>query len=138
MMIRVLAYCINVEERLEFGKGLSSTDEPDLCCKTLDDRIKLWIDVGEPGFDRIKKASRISESVKIYSFNSKSSVWWSQEKQKFADLKVEVFQVPWECATSLSAMVERTMDFTVTISSGSAYFSAANKDCEITWSALTA
>jgi len=137
MMVRVVAFCINAEERLEFGKGLSDTDEPDLWCKSLDDRIKLWIEVGEPSFDRIKKASRIAESVKIYSFNSKSSVWWSQEKQKFDGLKAEVFQVPWECATRLSAMAERSMDFTVTISSGSAYFSAANKDCEVTWTTLS-
>lgn len=137
MMIRILAFCINAEERLEFGKGLSTNDEPDLRCKTLDDRIKLWIDVGEPSFERIKKASRIADVVRIYSFNSKSSVWWNQEKQKIGELKAEVFQAPWQCATQLAALVERTMDFTVTISNGSAYFSAPNKDCEVTWTALT-
>lgn len=137
MMVRVLAYCINMEERLDFSKGLSDPDEPDLWCKTLDDRIKLWVDVGEPSFDRIKKASRVSESVKVYSFNSKSNAWWNQEKHKFSDLKAEVFQVPWDSAKQLALLVQRTMDFAVTISDGSAYFSAENKDCEVTWTALT-
>lgn len=138
MMVRVLAYCINMDERLEFAKGLSVMDEPDLWSKTLDDRITLWIDVGEPGFDRIKKASRISEAVKIYSFNSKSNVWWNQEKQKFASINAEVFQVQWDSVKALAALAQRTMDFTVTISSGSAYFSAEDSECEVKWTSLTA
>ncbi|MFT5032754.1 MAG: hypothetical protein ACI89D_000269 [Bermanella sp.] len=138
MMVRVLAYCINLEEHLDFAKGLSVTDEPDIWLRTLDDRIKLWIDVGEPGVDRIKKASRISEGVRIYSFNSKSSVWWKQEGSKLNALKAEVFQVDWEGAQRLAAMVERTMDFSLTLSEGSAYFAADNNDCELSWIALNA
>lgn len=137
MMVRVLAYCINADERLEFGKGLSTADEPDLWLRSLDDRIKLWIDVGEPAVDRIKKATRISEHVNIYSFNSKSSVWWSQEGDKLSALKVAVFQVSWDSVQRLASMVTRTMDFTVTISDGSAYFSAADRECEVCWIPLT-
>ena len=60
MMARILAFCINAQEHLEFTKGLSAVDEPDIWVKSLDDQITLWIDVGEPAVDRIKKASRIS------------------------------------------------------------------------------
>lgn len=137
MMVRVLAYCINTDEQLEFGKGLSTADEPDLWQRSLDDRIRLWIDVGEPAIDRIKKATRIAERVKIYSFNSKSSVWWHQEGDKLSALNVEVFQVDWESVQRLASMVARTMDFTVTLSEGSAYFSAADRECEVSWIALT-
>lgn len=137
MMVRVLAYCINVEEGLEFGKGLSVSDEPDIWLRTLDDRIKLWLDVGEPGVDRIKKASRISETVKIYSFNTKSPVWWSQEGSKLSALNAKVYQLDWSGVQRLAAMVERTMDFSLTLSGGSAYFTADNSHCELSWVALT-
>ena len=137
MMVRVLAFCINSQEQLEFGKGLSDADEPDIWAKTLDGRISLWIDVGEPAYDRIKKASSISDSVKIYSFNSKSDAWWSAEKASFAKSKAEVFQVDWQQTKQLAKLVERNMDFTVTITEGSAYFASEEAECEISWTPLS-
>ncbi|MBV1889621.1 MAG: YaeQ family protein, partial [Gammaproteobacteria bacterium] len=70
MMARVLAFCINSEELLSFTKGLSEADQPDIWARSLDDRITLWIDLGEPLPERIKKAKHQSEAVKVYSFNS--------------------------------------------------------------------
>ena len=55
MMVRVLAYCIDAHEQLTFTKGISAPDEPDLWQHTLDGQICLWVEVGEPSFDRIKK-----------------------------------------------------------------------------------
>ena len=75
MMVRILVFCINARERLEFTKGLSAVDEPDIWARSLDDQLMLWIDVGEPSIDRIKKASRIAKEVKVYSFNRKSKPW---------------------------------------------------------------
>ncbi len=137
MMVRVLAFCIEAQEHLTFTKGLSSPDEPDIWARSLDDQIKLWVDVGEPAVDRIKKASRISSSVKVYSFNSKSDVWWSQEASKFAALDVQVYQVAWPSIQALSTLVERTMDMAVTITEGTAYFSAEKGECEVSWKELT-
>ncbi len=88
MMVRVLAFCLNAQERLMFTKGLCAVEEPDLWVRTLDDRISLWIDVGEPAVDRVRKATRLSPTVKVYSFNSKSDTWWSQGQVKFKELPV--------------------------------------------------
>jgi len=137
MMVRILAYCINRDEHLDFGKGLSTADEPDLWLRTLDNRIALWIDVGEPAAERIKKASRISEAVRIYSFNSKSDVWWNQEGSKLASSGAEVFQVEWSQVQNLATMAERSMDFALTLSGGSAYFSATDQECEVSWRQLS-
>jgi len=41
MMVRLLAYCINAHARLQFTKGLSDTEEPDLWVKSLDDQVEL-------------------------------------------------------------------------------------------------
>ena len=137
MMVRVLAYCINATERLEFTKGLSEPDQPDIWLSSLDGQLELWIDVGEPAAERIKKASRIAESVKVYSFNHKSSAWWKLEGAKFDGLNAEIFQIPWDSAQQLARLVERTMDCSVTISGATAYFSTAKGDCEIAWVSLS-
>ena len=138
MMARVLAFCINAQEHLVFTRGLSSTEEPDIWARTLDDRISLWIDVGEPAADRIKKATRISTSVKVYSFNakSKSDVWWQKGLDRFKQLNVSVYQFPWQRVKALALLVERTMDFSVMITGDSAYVSTEQGECEVPWITL--
>lgn len=136
MMVRILAYCINADERLSFTRGLSATEEPDMWIKTLDDQISLWIDVGEPSLDRIKKVSRNSEAVKIYSFNTKSDLWWSRLSNQVDRLPVSVYQFQWESIQLLAAMVERTMTMSVTISDGSAFVATELGECEVAWLTL--
>ena len=133
MMVRVLAFCINAQENLVFTKGLSAVEEPDIWARTLDDKISLWIELGEPAVDRIKKATRLAPAVKIYSFNSKSDVWWNQGRAKFNELKASIFQFPWESIQTLATLVQRTMDFSVTITGDSAYIATQSGECEVSW-----
>jgi uncharacterized protein YaeQ len=131
MMTRVLVYCLNAQEYLVFTKGLSSVAEPDIWARTLDDQISLWIDIGEPAVDRIKKATRLAAKVKVYSFNSKSSVWWAQEQAKFSQLQVSVYRLQWESIQSLVKLAQRSMDFSVTITADLAYIATAAGECEV-------
>jgi uncharacterized protein YaeQ len=136
MMARVLAFCMNAREGGTFTKGLSATEEPDIWAHALDGQITLWIDIGEPASDRMKKAARLSRYVKVYSFNLKSDSWWAKEQAKFKDLKVAVFQFQWKGIQALAGLVKRTMDLSVTISDGSVYVSSENGECEVPWVVL--
>ncbi len=138
MMTRVLAFAINAQEHLSFTKGLSEIDDPDIWAKSLDGQLQLWIDVGEPATDRIKKATRLAKEVKVYSFNSKSDVWWQQNQDKFNQLSASIFQFKWEDIQSLAKLVERTMDLSITITGDSAYIAAALGECEVSWVNLKA
>ena len=66
MMIRLLAFIVNAQEALTFGKGLSSDDEPDVWQKDLTGAIELWIEVGHPDEKRILKACGRASQVLIY------------------------------------------------------------------------
>ena len=138
MMVRILAYCINAQEHLVFAKGMNADDEPDIWARTLDDQISLWIDVGEPAVDRIKKSSRLARALKIYCFNSKSDVWWGQAQEKISQLKVSVFRFQWLDIQTLAAMAQRTMEISVTITGDSAYVATEQGECEINWQVLQA
>ncbi len=133
MMVRVLAYCINAQEHLTFTKGLSEISEPDIWARSLDEQTLLWIDVGEPAVDRIKKSSRLAKAVKIYCFNSKADVWWSQNQQKINQLPVSVYQFDWENIQVLASLVQRTMDISISITGDSAYVAAESGECEVAW-----
>ena len=138
MMARMLAFCLNAQESLAFTKGLSSAEEPDLWAHSPDGRIALWIDVGEPSPERIKKASRIAQSVKVYSFNTKSNVWWMQEQVKFNELTAAIYQFQSPDIQALAKLAQRTMDISVTISEQSAYIAAEAGECEVSWAVLQA
>lgn len=136
MMVRLMAYCINASENLTFTRGISSPDEPDIWEQTLDGNIALWIDVGEPAVDRIKKASHLSQQVKVYCFNTKADVWWQQNEKAYSAIKVSAFQFQWQEIKSLAALVERTMELSVTITGDSAFIASKPGECEVNWTTL--
>jgi uncharacterized protein YaeQ len=138
MMVRMLVYCINAQEQLEFTKGLSATDEPDIWARSLDGQLLLWIDVGEPTAERIKKASRIAREVKVYSFNRKSIPWWDQGHDKFAQIAASFYRFEWENIQALAALYQRTMQLSITISGNSAFVASELGECEVAWESLQA
>lgn len=136
MMARVIAFCLNAQEGLEFTKGLSSIEEPDIWQKSLDDQIQLWIDVGEPDVERIKKSTRLAKKVHVYSFNTKSNVWWNQNQGKIGMLDASVTRLDWDGIEQLASLVTRTMDLSVMLTGNSVFVTADNGDCEIVWETL--
>ncbi len=137
MMARVLAFCIEARESLGFTKGLSEVEEPDIWQRSLDDQILLWLDVGEPSVDRIKKASRLADTVKVYCFNSKADVWWQQSQSKISMLPVSVVQLDWAGIERFAGLVQRTMNMSVTITGESAFIATETGECEVSWHQLT-
>ena len=68
MMIRLVAFAWHAAERLEFTKGLSADDEPELWRKNYSDEIELWIELGQPDERRLKKACNRSRHVVLYLY----------------------------------------------------------------------
>ena len=67
MMIRVMVFALHAHEQLEFGKGISDAEEPDLWQKDLTGAIENWIEVGQPEERRILKACGRADQVIIYT-----------------------------------------------------------------------
>ena len=140
MLARVLAFCLHAKDDsdglMSFTKGISSADEPDIWRRSLDDQLQLWLDVGEPAFERLKKASRQAKQCFVYSFNSKSPVWWQQSSAQLSELKLHVRRFNWSQIQQLAAQIERTMEWSVTLSGHSIYVATATSQTEIEWQEL--
>ena len=136
MVARALAFCLNAQPDLSFTKGLSAIEEPDIWVKLMDDTIDLWIDVGEPSADRVKKASRQAGSVMVYSFNSKSDVWWDQLKSKLKFSNVSIMRFDYSQIETLASHLERTSDWSVTITGQSAYIATPGGEVDVSWQIL--
>src|SRR5258705_4450947 len=76
-MVRILAFAFNADEALEFGRGLSAEDEPDLVKRDLTGAIELWIEVGLPDEREVRKASGRAAEVKVYIYGGRgAAMWW--------------------------------------------------------------
>lgn len=65
---RVLAYCLEYTEGIQFSKGLSTPDEPAVVVRDLTGTLQGWIEVGAPDAARLHKASKAAPRVAIYTF----------------------------------------------------------------------
>lgn len=73
MMLRILAFALYADEYLEFTKGLSTDDEPDLWQKSLTGEIDLWIEMGLPSEKRVRKARAIAKQVIIFIYGGRTA-----------------------------------------------------------------
>ena len=116
MMIRILVFALNAHEALEFGKGISDTDEPDLWQKDLTGSIEQWIEVGQPDERRILKACGKSLQVQVYLYASTGPIWWKQTQSKVSRAgNLQIFQIDPDVAKALESLCQRTMQLQVTI-----------------------
>ncbi len=129
MMLRVLAFALNAHEYLEFGRGLSTEDEPDLWQKDLTGMIECWIDMGLPEERRLRKASGRARQVVVYTYGGRGmKPWWEQNRDKLTRIdNLRVINVLPDSSEVLAKMAKRTMQLQCTIQDGQVWF-ADDKD----------
>lgn len=134
LMVRILAFAMFAHERLQFGKGLSTDDEPELWKRSLSDEIELWIDLGQLDEKRIKKACNRSEKVCIYTYQSGSATaWWQQIETKLTRYKnLNIIHLSDDISKSLAGFCNRNMQLQCNIQDGQIWFSDNQHTTEIT------
>lgn len=137
MMVRVLAMALlmpadDLRGRLEFSKGLSDVDEPDLWQIALDGDIVHWVDLGQPDDRRLMKAHGRAERVTVISYASSTPVWWAGIESKLTRApRLTVLQIPHEQSQALAALAARSMQLQISIQDGVAYVSSGERSVEV-------
>jgi len=133
MMVRLLAFALNADEALEFGRGLSAEDEPDLVKRDLTGAIDLWIDVGLPDEREIRKACGRASAVKVYLYGGRAAaLWWAQNRAALEKLRnATIVEVPAEACAALSRWAARNMQLSCTIQDGHVYFASGDETIEV-------
>lgn len=119
MMIRLLAFALNANDALMFGKGISDDDEPDLWQKDLTGAIEKWIEVGQPDDKRLMKACGRAENVLVYPYAGTADVWWKQIAGKLTRARnLTVMQLRAVDAARLADLAQRTMQLQCAVQDG--------------------
>ena len=133
MMVRVLVYALHADAGLNFGKGLSDEDEPDLWLKDLTGEIKLWMDVGLPDEKRIRRACGRADKVFVYTYGGHgAAIWWDQVGGKLErNRNLTVMQLPVISTRAMAKLAQRNMQLNCTIQDGQIWFSDANETVQV-------
>lgn len=124
---RLLAYCAEYAEGIEFSKGISTPDEPTVAVRDLTGRIRTWIDIGAPDAARLHRASKAADRVAVYSHRDMTQLLaqWAGERIHKADA-IEVYAVDRVLVDGLAGRLERRMSFAVTITDRHVYVALAD------------
>ena len=133
LMLRLLAFAMYANERLEFGRGLSTADEPDLWQRDDDGTVELWIELGLPDERRIRRALSRTRKLVVIAYGGRAvDIWWEREGAAITRLgRIGILAVPREASEGLEAFYSRTMNIHCTIQDGHIYLDDGERTLEI-------
>ena len=138
LMVRLLAFMLFADEHLEFGKGLSTDEEPDLWLKDMTGAIERWIYVGQLDERWLRKASGRSAQVAVICYGDRvADVWWEQNRATLERLpNLTVYRLTSADLDALTALADRSMTLQCMIQDGEVLVTADQGVARITPSVL--
>jgi uncharacterized protein YaeQ len=133
LIARLFAYALCYSDDLSFTKGIAAADEPDLWTKEPDGRVRAWIEVGLPDFDRLRKVSRHAEAVILVASGS-ARAFWSWQEQILPKLAVidnlTILALEPDFIAQIVALLQRAIQWSLTITEGSIYLTIGQETIE--------
>jgi uncharacterized protein YaeQ len=142
LMVRLLAFALfapkdDARGTLQFARGLSDTDEPDLWQHDLSGQLVQWIEVGQPDERRMLRAASRAEAATFIAYAASTPLWWAGVKNKLTrSERLAVYQLPAGQSQALAALAQRSMQLQISIQDGSAWCHAADANVELSPVAL--
>lgn len=126
-LTRVLAYCLEYQEGIEFSRGgISDANDPAIVVKDLTGAWKSWIEIGAPDAARLHQASKASPRVALYTHKEPRLLLRGYEGARIhkAD-RIEIFAFGRELLASLAAHLDRRTSWTLSASDDQLFIDVA-------------
>jgi uncharacterized protein YaeQ len=133
MVVRLLAYALRYEDALEFGRGVSATEEPDLWSRRGDGSIDQWVEVGQPDGKRLVKATRQAQQVTLFAFGEGIERWRAAQIDPLETPgNLAVARIEDGFVAALSSSVGRQLRWSITSSEGVVYWTSGDESLDTT------
>ena len=122
LVARLLAYCLEYTEGIEFSKGLSAADDPPIAVRDLTGTLQAWIDVGTPSVERLHRASKAAPRVAVYVH--KAHRQWLAELASARIHRADAMALhalDQPLIAQLVARLDRRMSFPLTVADGEVF-----------------
>jgi uncharacterized protein YaeQ len=133
VMARLLTFALFADELLEFGRGLSTHEDPDLWRRDLTGAVEQWIELGQPDESNIRKACGLAKEVVVVTYSGNSAeVWWTKSAASLSRSKnLRVIDIESASLDNATQLLERRMSLSATIQEGEFQLSNGNDSIEI-------
>jgi uncharacterized protein YaeQ len=137
LMVRLLAFALQApastdDGALQFARGISDTDEPDLWRHDLSGVLRHWVEVGHPDDRRMAKACGRADRVTIYAYAASTPVWWAGLQNKVSRLSnLELWQLAAAQSQALAGLAQRSMQLQFTVQDGHVWVGDGENSVEI-------
>ncbi len=122
MLTRVLAYCLEYAEGIEFTEGVASGDEPAVLVRDLTGRLKTWVEVGMPAADRLHRASKKADRVAVYTHRAIGQVLAQLNGQNIHKAaEIPVFEFGAGFITDVAASLDRRAALSMSVTERQVY-----------------
>lgn len=120
LLVRLLAFALHADDRLEFGRGLSDEDEPALWRRDYTGAIEQWIELGQPDETRLRKASARTQQLVVVSYGGQAAdAWWKRSSSALLKLRnLSVLEFDDDDVAAATELLGRGMRVTAMIQDG--------------------
>lgn len=122
MVTRVLALCLEHEEGIAFGDGVSSGDEPAVVARDATGALVAWIEVGAPEAERVHRGSMAADRTAVYTHRDPDRVaarWAGKRIHRPEDVRLVSFDPGF--VDAVADAVARRTTMSVSVMEGTLY-----------------
>lgn len=128
LVARVLARCLEHGEGVEFGRGVSSDDEPALWQRDLRSDLLAWIEVGSPSVERLHKASKNAPRVAVYTWKDAAQLGREiTERDVHRKEELALYRLDPAFLDAVAEKLDRNNRWELSVSGGALYLTIAGK-----------
>ena len=116
LVARLLAYCLEYVDGIEFSKGLSTPDDPPLSVRDLTGAMGVWVDIGSPDAARLHRATKSADRVVVYCH--KDPTQWLRQlagERIHRAAEIEILTIDRTLIASLVERLARRMAMAVSV-----------------------
>ena len=135
MLTRLLAYCMEWQEGIDFGQTVGSTssghEEAAVWARDYTGTIKLWVEVGMPDPEKLHRASKAAERAIIYTHRDPDMLRRNLAgKTIYRAEAIEIVSFDRSFLSQLAQKLDRRSKFDLSITEGQLYLSIGNDTLE--------
>ena len=128
MLTRLLAYCLEYTEGIEFTEGVSAGDDPAVVVRDMTGRITGWIEVGMPDAARLHRGSKLAGRVAVYTHRNVAKVLEGlRGKQVHRAADIPIYEFGKGFVEDVAAVLQRRDKISVSVTERQLYLDISGR-----------
>ena len=128
MLTRLLAFCLEYMEGIEFTEGVAAGDEPAVLVRDMTGRVTAWIEVGMPDAARLHRGSKLAGRAAVYTHRNVTKVLDGLNgRQIHRAAEIPVYDFGKGFIADVAAVLQRRDAVSVSITERQLYFDISGR-----------